>query len=329
MEEFTINKRCIFFTSGGRTATRFLSELVSLCVKDSYSVQEPDILRMDQVFYFYKYRNKHRNSLLKKIQDYGLFNMTVGKFHPLGNARKLSVMRQRKKIDKTIAAKKLYHIRHSLLLRLNQQVYAEANMQLTGLIDIIPLVFPISKTVFIIRDGRNWARSVMNGGFSYYSKRDPLYYFPSSRISAKMLPHDPFHDKWNRFSLFQRICWYWRFHIEHARQTMKKNPNAKIVKFESLFEGNNQDEALDDLLKYVTTFPDDSKVEYQYKDNLSGIMFHKSNSIDFPKWEKWPSKMVREFQEVCGDFLIQQGYGKEPQWQKMVNKSEKKKTNAE
>ena len=235
------------------------------------------------------------------------------------------IARRRGKIDKLEAAKRLYKLRHNYISRLKQDIYAEANLQLAGLIDIIPLVFPNSKTIFIIRDGRNWVRSYINiQSTIIYSKTDPLYYVPHARLNAKMIPDDPFLYKWDKFSVFQRICWLWRSHIEYALKTIEINPNAQIMTYESLFEDSD---SFKSFFKYLTKFPDNYQAEYQYNGELSGKLFHESTANRFSKWENWPLSLVNDFQEICGDLMCQQGYGSEAEWKEMVTKAEKEKLN--
>ncbi|MFQ5717643.1 MAG: sulfotransferase domain-containing protein [Nitrospinales bacterium] len=309
-----IQTPCIFVTSGGRTATRFLSEVLAVSVKDCFSVQEPDVWRLDSLIDL----KENKGIWFQKIRDFGLFNMTFGKFSSLGNVRGLSLARQRNRIDETFAAVKLYRIRNRFISRQKKRVYAECNLQLAGLIDVIPKVFPNSKTIFIIRDGRDWVASWMNSHFTLYAKKDPLQYLGSARPNARMFPDDPFHHRWQRFSPFQRICWLWRFHIEYALKTLEKNVHAKPIKYEDLFKNPHPQESIMETLKYLTNFPDGYQAEYRYNGELSGKKFHESRRNQFPKWGNWSLALVREFQEICGDFLIQQGYGKEHQWQEMV-----------
>ena len=320
MKEFSIQKKCIFITSGGRTATKFLSVLLAVSFKSCHSVQEPDIWRVDDFYDFY--RNK--SNFIHKLIDFGFFNMTIGKLFSLGNMRSITIARQRGKIDEEEAAKRLYLLRHDYISKLKQDIYIEPNLQLAGLIDIIPLVFPNSKTVFIIRDGRNWVRSYLNiQATIIYTKSDPLFYLPHARLSAKIVPNDPFTNRWNKFSVFQRICWLWRFQIEYAIKSIKKNPNATIVKYESLFESPNECESLSNLLKYLTKFPNNYQAEFKYNCELSGKHFHESKADRLQKWEKWPLNLVREFQEICGDLLLQQGYGSESLWHEMILRAER------
>jgi hypothetical protein len=247
--------------------------------------------------------------------------MTVGKLFPLRSVRSLSVARQLGKIDAAAAARGLRAIRARYLAACQKHVYAECNLQMTGLVDVLPVLFPNSKTVFMIRDGRDWVRSYMNNKFALYTPHDPLYYFPGSRPQADMFPGDPFCGRWRQMSLFQRLCWLWRFHITYALKTLALNPNAMLVHFERLFDRSRHNEEMNALLRYVTAFPDGFNAEFRYNGELADKKFHEAMLDHFPKWQDWPLERVREFEEICGGLLRQQGYGAEPLWQERVAKA--------
>ncbi len=257
---------------------------------------------------------------LQKIRDFGLFNMTAGKFTAKGNLRRLSLTRQQNRVDESQAASWLYKNRFPFISRLKEKIYAESNLQLVGLIDIVPLVFPNSKTAFIIRDGRHWVRSWLNNAFPLYSPKDPFFFLKSGRPSADMFPEDPFCDRWESFSQFQKICWLWRFHIEYALKSIEKNKQAMTVKYEDLLQTKQPKEAILNLLKHLTLFPNGFQAEYQYNNELAGVKFHESQNDHFPKWESWSLNHVRDFQEICGNLSTRLGYGIESQWQEMKAK---------
>ena len=200
-------------------------------------------------------------------------------------------------------------------------VYAESNLQLAGLLDVLPRVFPNSKIVFMIRDGRDWARSWFNGYFAPYGVRDPFRYFTSGRANARMFADDPFYEVWGTFSHFQKICWLWRFHTEYALKTMEVNSHTKLIRYEDLFEASDFEAAINDLLEYLTKFPSGFKAEFEYKRELSDVRFHESRHKRFPKWDEWDLLQVRHFQEICGSLMESQGYGKEPRWLEMIAKA--------
>jgi hypothetical protein len=312
MSTCTIEKPCIFVTSAGRTATRFISELIELAIPDCYADQEPDVWRLDSVIIDFK---KNYPQFARKIRDFGLLNMTLGKLTPLGNPRGLSAARQMGKISEAKASRLLFDFRNQFLSGLEHSVYAECNLQIVGLIDIIPKVFPNSKTVFIIRDGRDWVRSSSNGYFAPYSIGDPVRFFPGSRASAKRCADDPFSDRWESFSRFQKLCWYWRKHTQYALETLSKNPNSKIIKYETLFDRSRHLEEMTNLLQYLTSFPNGNKLNFKYDGELKSAKFHESRKNTFPKWKDWSQQKIDQYQEICGDVMRQLEYGQEPEWQ--------------
>jgi hypothetical protein len=202
MSSSTINKPSIFVTSAGRTATRFISELIERAIPNCYSDQESDVWRLDSVIIDFK---KNYPEFSRKIRDFGFFNMTLGKLTPLGNPRGLSAARQMGTISEERASKKLFNFRNRFVSGLEHSVYAECNLQIVGLIDIIPKVFTNSKTVFIIRDGRDWVRSSCNGYFAPYSIGDPVRFFPGSRPSSIKCKKDPFKKGGNHFQGFKNF----------------------------------------------------------------------------------------------------------------------------
>ncbi len=317
MPSCTIDKPCIFVTSAGRTATRFISELIELAIPDCYSDQEPDVWRLDSVIIDFK---KNYPEFARKIRDFGLFNMTLGKLTPLGNPRGLSAARQMGKISEEKASKVLFNFRDRFLSGLKNSVYAECNLQVVGLIDIIPKVFPNSKTVFIIRDGRDWVRSSCNGYFAPYSIGDPVRFFPGSRPSSKRCLGDPFRDRWDFFSRFQKLCWYWRKHALYALETLPKNSYSKMIKYEKLFDNSRHVEEMTELLEYLTCFPNGTKLSFKYNGELKTVKFHESRKNTFPKWKDWSQQQVVQFQEICGDVMKKLEYGQESEWQEKLKR---------
>lgn len=314
MENYCIQKPCIFITSGGRTATRFISEVLSESITDCFSTQEPDVWRLDSLIDI----SSNWRMWIHKLKDFGLCNMTVGKLFATGNLRGISLARQRGLINEDQAALRLFEMRSRFISRQSEKIYAECNHQLAGLIDILPKIFPNSKAVFMIRDGRDWVRSWFNGYFTPYGKRDPFYYLKSGRANATQFPDDPFYLVWDELSPFQKVCWLWRSHIEFVCKIIEKNPGAKIFCYEELFSKTNQTEKILDLLRYVTEFPDGTRADYDYQGQLDGVRFHAARLDSFPKWTDWDSRLVEEFQQICGDILLKQGYGQEELWHEKI-----------
>ncbi|MBQ09460.1 MAG: hypothetical protein CMD96_06695 [Gammaproteobacteria bacterium] len=309
-----LKKHSIFITAIGRSALGSFSRILPQMIKDCHGVHEPDVL------WFYRITGLVKDDplLLRKIRDFGFFNMTIGKLLPLRNLRGLSLALQMGKIDTTTAAYHLYKIRWHYVLRLKESIYAECNSQLAGLLDIIPLVFPNSKTVCIIRDGRSWVRSFLNRVPTLMGKKDLMTYVPYSRPRADLFPEDPFFRQWKNFSQFQRVCWLWRYRASSVLKSSSLNSNVKFIKYEDLLEGTQQYETMEEMLKYLSSFPDGFQADYKFcKENIFGKKIGQSQFSIIPHWKEWTPERVKQFQDICGEMQNRLDYGREHQWLEM------------
>lgn len=305
-----ITKNCVFITSAGRSSNRFLSRLMENSVEDCFSVHEPDLLALVQV-----------DEWLEKIRCFGLFNMTLGKFTYTGSTRGITLAREHGKIDDPAAMRHFYALRQKYISGIKPRIYAESNLQLAGLIDLIPKMFPNSTTVYIMRDARSWVRSLMNWKLDMYGKKDVFSYFPSGRAIADQFPGDPFYGKWNQLTRFQKICWQWQHRNLQALTLLKKNPTALLVKYEDLFDPATGHDTIRKLMKHLTCFPDGFQANFKYDPDFAKKRFYASESNNLSTWDDWPLELVKQFDEVCGKFHLEQGYGQEPLWQEMLMKA--------
>ena len=305
-----INKNCIFIASAGRSSNRFLSRLIKNSIEDCFSVHEPDLLVLVQT-----------DEWLEKIKHFGLFNMTIGKFTYAGSPRGIGLAREHGKMNDPAAMRQFYSLRQKYISGIKQTIYSESNLQLTGLIDLLPKMFPNSTTAYIMRDGRTWVRSFMNWKLDMYGKLDIFSYFPSGRASADQFPDDPFFQKWDQLTRFQKICWQWQHRNRRALDLLKNNPSSLLVKYEDLFDPVNGHDTMQKLLDHLTQFPDGFRAKFKYNPDFAKKRFYASESKKLSKWDSWPLELVKQFDEVCGEFHLEQGYGREPLWQEMLLKS--------
>ena len=93
-------------------------------------------------------------------------------------------------------------------------------------------IFNNFKIVHIIRDGRDYLRSGM--GRIWYTKEDD-----DPRMKATYFPNDPYYDKWNEMSRFEKICWRWQKKDGFIYDQVEEMDNAITVKFEDIFKDDN------------------------------------------------------------------------------------------
>lgn len=71
--------------------------------------------------------------------------------------------------------------------------YIESNNRFFSLIPVLWKLFPESKIVHIVRDGRDYVRSIMNR--DHYTYKDKIFYKKDLRLKATDFPNDPYCEK--------------------------------------------------------------------------------------------------------------------------------------
>ncbi len=124
---------------------------------------------------------------------------------------------------------------------------------------------------------------------------------------ADEFKYDPYKDYWNQMSNFEKLCWAWSKLNPFAIKVVEQNPNAKLFRFEDIFESENRYEYLKDLVEFVTTFQDGTKLEYKSLDGWLDKKVH-SNGGGFPSCENWTKEQKDIFRRMCGPLMKELGY---------------------
>ncbi|NES72585.1 MAG: sulfotransferase, partial [Okeania sp. SIO2D1] len=118
--------------------------------------------------------------------------------------------------------------------RRKAQIYIESNNRLFSLVKPLREVFPDAKIVHVVRDGRDYVRSGMSR-IKWYEKDDKT----TIRLRADMFHNDPYANKWQQMSRFEKIAWLWQKKDGFIYQDFKELDNVISVRFEDIF--NNDD----------------------------------------------------------------------------------------
>lgn len=294
-----IERATILVTSLGRTGTEFFARLFSEIIPDGISLHEPDIIQNVGV------QNKLKN-YLQQIRCAGAWRMVVLKSLGKWTLVKLSDSRFVGSIDDKNAISALYSHRKSFIQKMPGSIYIESNIGFYGLLDIIPFVFENSRTIFLVRDGRDWIRSHLNWGEAYNKK-----------LFRKLVSHNwptaididdkEFAQEWNTFSRFEKLCWAWMRLNEYALETLVKNEHVRFFQFEKIFLGKQGYDYLNDLVSYVTSQPG---IDPNSIGLTSGWLEKKGHmsSNQFPSWEDWSKDQKDQFVRICGPLMEKLGY---------------------
>jgi hypothetical protein len=172
-------------------------------------------------------------------------------------------------------------------------------------------VFPESKLVFIVRDGRYFVWSAYSA-----DKPDPM---PIGYVDHELSTHErniaitrlrpkegtKASEMWTYFSTFQKNCWLWsetnRIILEDVKNWPKDR--VKIIQFENLFNNTEQIKVLLDFLDIDDIEPLDIKRILDKKINA-----RKKRAIPPP--QKWNRKLIEQFDEIAGPVMRCLGYDK-------------------
>jgi len=288
-----IEKPVIIITSLGRTGTRFFANLYQDLIPDSTALHEPDTLHLVP------------QRLLMQIRTAGIYRMiflkAIGKWSmpTLSHARVIGTLDYQKAVNL------VERYRKNFIVGLPGSFYVESSLAYYGLIDVAADVFKTHRLIYIIRDGRNWIRSKMNRGVMY-NRGLIRGLFAHRWPTGKDFPNDEVWNSWEELSRFERICWAWTILNRYALETINMNPSSKLFYFEDIFESQNNDQNLEELVNFSTSHMNVRVLG----ESLTGKLEKRVNtsSGDFPDWEEWSGVDRRIFYRVCGSLMKDLGY---------------------
>nr|WP_293078162.1 sulfotransferase [Okeania sp. SIO3B5] len=159
--------------------------------------------------------------------------------------------------------------------RRKAKIYIESNNRLFSFLKPLREVFPDAKIVHIVRDGRDYVRSGMSG--KWYEKDDKT----TLRLRADMFHDDPYANKWQQMSSFEKIAWLWQKKDGFIYQNDGRSGLFKI----SNFIGFSEEKTLSCLEKIG-----------DYKPHNTRTSKHK-----IPKYPHWDEAMKSSFNEIASE----------------------------
>lgn len=298
-----IQKPCIFLTSSGRTGTRYFGTLLQKIIQNCASYHEPDVMTKNEL--------DHWRFV---VREFGLISATVGKALPKGNLRSLGVARVRGHVTDDEAIQALRKWRNSFIEHCPHEFYCEANQQLLLFVDLLPIAFPNSKTVYTLRDPRDWVRSCMNIPDGWFTWTDFTQTLPNGKLTPRYFPDDPYADDWPRLSRFEKLSWAWNAYNSFAIQRLGTQPHVRIEKFEDLFDSSTGEASLSELLDDITRFPDGHQADWHLEPGTVNQKIHSARQQDCGHWTQWNPIQKEQLDRHCGKLMRQFGYGIEPDW---------------
>ncbi len=294
-----IEKPSILITGLGRTGTQFFSRLFEQILPDATSLHEPDVLPTFHV-------GNLATQFLALLRRASFWRAVVLKLAGAWTLRGLSDSRFLGKLSVDEATRRLRAPRADFVAAQPGSIYVEAHNGYCGLLDITPNVFQHHKAMFIVRDGREWVRSVINYR-DLYGKPSLRRIFVHKWPTAAEVPGDPYATEWSHLSQFARCCWAWSRLNEYALTTLTKNPNARLYVFERIFSGKDRYPYLEGLLQFATAL---TGVDASQIGKSEGWLERKINASPSTsvQGEEWTSEQKRQFAQICGPLMEKLGY---------------------
>ncbi len=301
-----IAKPAVFITSTGRTGTMFFGELFERAVRDCSSFHEPDCVTV----------NTPLQDFLAATRRFGPVQVVLGNLRPRGNMRGLSAGRMAGRFGRQQTARAVERLRERFVPGLKSRLYVESNLQLIGLIDILPQVFAKCRIVYLVRDGREWLRSCWSHSGGYFRATDLMQLLSGGRLRASMCAGDRWAEQWEQMDQFQKNCWLWAKKNRYALECVKRTNEARMWRFEDVFLGGRRYEVLEEVVDFATGFPDGTRFEHGSLDGMLERSVNASEPGPLPHWREWSGEQVRAFREICGSLMDELGYGEEPEWRR-------------
>ena len=175
-----------------------------------------------------------------------------------------------------------------------------------------------SKVLFLIRDGRDVLRSLMNWHHLY--KPNIFSMKEDSDFSDLVLPEDDLWDYsrlrpnpgdkifpfWKSMSRFQKIAWYWSnfnsfaigllSEIESSRWLIVNVSDISVERIREIYDFLGLKGFAPEIIKNMLNARINSLYDKVKKEDI------------YPNWANWPVQQINEFEKLAGEMMIRLGY---------------------
>ena len=295
-----IPKIVAIIVSAGRTGTMFFGETLSQVIDGAYSVHEPDSF------------SGTVPEITAKIRTFGFHHMVLGRMFGRTGIRNLSQRYLAKRLSLETLVAAVSAPRRGFYLSVPSDYVIESYYQWFGILEAVPLTFETYKVVGVVRDPREWVRSMMNYK-RHYGSRDWLSRLGIRRLDPKMVGDATHAERWPRMSPFEKNCWEWNATYAAITSFVAGDDHSRTYRFEDLFHSPERLSTCRDLLDFMTRFP---SREFPY--HLDAAMFSQPRNVSdkaaFPDWRQWSPERAHQLDAICGSLMRDYGYGSEPEW---------------
>lgn len=178
--------------------------------------------------------------------------------------------------------------------------------------------WPDCKIVYLVRDGRDVVRSMMDWHDMLYHNlfarnedgnpagfRKPEY-DPWDYSRLRPLPGNPVFDEWKQLSRFEKASWHWANKNLMGFHQISKIDSKRVMVIDTTHAGVKRIEAIFEFLGLEGFNAE--RIGFMVKQRL-GSVFQKWGWPDrFPRWPQWEKELVKAFDRFAGKVMEQLGY---------------------
>ena len=108
-------------------------------------------------------------------------------------------------------------------------------------------------------------------------------------------------------SRFERLCWAWWRLNEYALNTLCANPNARLFRFEDLFDPETRTDKLEEMLEFCAEVSPKVDLVTDGIEQFFQRKVHASNG-SVPAWDEWAAPQREQFETLCGPLMAELNY---------------------
>lgn len=266
-ELLKIPQKTVFILSTGRTGTKFFADVFCLDTR-VYAVHEP---KPSRGFRFFTYARLEGDISEQQMEEV------------------------------------LKKYRSNSFTGMTEEIYIESNNFLAGFVNTLKYVFHDPIIIHVVRDPRDYVRSIINHGGDTGLKGLANKYIPYANFSKKFIKRS--YSGSNK--LFARSALYWRNINEYLEKAGEGYPQYHIFKFEDIFASNS--DSLQQIADIIGV--DISAIEDL---NSKEKKVNASRLDVIPIWQEWTYEECKIVNDICGELMQTYGYGKEALWRRMT-----------
>jgi hypothetical protein len=183
------------------------------------------------------------------------------------------------------------------------RLYGESDQKFWNLVEVLAELYPNSKFIWLLRDGRDVVSSAYARGWYgdlQLSKASPTgslaYQHFFYRVTGDLSNAMP-EEEWSGLARFEKVCWYWKYVNERIEKQLSVLPQDRwrLVKLEEL------QTSVPDLIEFLGVSSREIAVPHSNK--AANLPQFGSRADSLVRWPDWGEDWKSAFENWCGELM--------------------------